>query len=124
MLLKAMVDRFVAPMTAAFGDGDIEKAFLIRERPEPGVWVDVVPGGSCPAMALSFLAALPRTHKRFRRKSYEETDVNTGNKETVRCLCVDVTFAAERLFQFLERRDFEGDAETQIGLYLAESIRA
>ncbi len=122
MLLKAMVDRFVAPTTAEFADKDIEKAFLIRERPEPGQWVDVVPGGSCPTMALLFLSALPRRHKRFWKVTYEEKDVQTGAKDEAKCLCVDISINAVRLFRFLEDRDFSGGADSLRDQYLAEEI--
>lgn len=121
-LFKALVDSIIADSPAEFGDKDIETAFLVRERPTPGQWIDVVPGGSCPAMALMYLSALPRTHKRFWRTSYEETNLSTGERERVKCLCVDVSINAKRLFTFLESRDFSGDAETLIGLYYAESI--
>lgn len=121
-LFRTLADSIIANGPAEFGVNDINEAFLIRERPAPGQWVDVVPGGSCPVMALMYLSALPREHKRFWRSSYEETNLSTGEKESVRCLCVDVSTTAKRLFTFLESRDFIGVVGSLRDQYLAEEI--
>ncbi len=102
-----------------------DENFLFTDRTtiDLGKRVDGAAGGSCPLMVRRYLRAVPRRHKKISRWEYyfyDEKDVpHTGWG-----ISVIASFAAERLFRFLEARNFEGDAETLIGLYLAESIGA